>query len=78
MGVTTRKYGVSVYFCPKLAIFIKTVGQHLCISSENVKLLKTRKTSYTRPLWTTDLQYGVHDQEIRSFNQFLPQTGDFH
>jgi hypothetical protein len=78
MGVTTKKYGVSINFWPKLAIFIKTVGQHLCISSENVKLFKTHKTSYMRPLWITDLQYGVHDQEIRSFDQFLPQTGDFH
>jgi hypothetical protein len=26
MGATTKKYGVSVSFCPKLAIFDKTVG----------------------------------------------------
>jgi hypothetical protein len=76
MGVTTRKYGVSVYFCPKLAIFIKTVGQHLCISSENVKLLKTRKTSYMRPLWITDPQYRGYDKEIWSFGRFLIETGD--
>jgi hypothetical protein len=28
MGVTTKKYGVSVSFCLKLAIFGKTVGYH--------------------------------------------------
>jgi hypothetical protein len=28
MGVTTKKYGVSVTLWPKLAIFGKTVGQH--------------------------------------------------
>jgi hypothetical protein len=48
MGVTTKKNGVSVNFCRKLAIFNKT-----------------------------ELEYGGHDQEIRSFDQFLPQTGDF-
>ncbi len=68
MGVTTRKYGVSVYFCPKLAIFGKTVGQNLCISSENVKIFKTHKNSYTRPLWITDPQYGGHDHKILSLS----------
>jgi hypothetical protein len=29
------------------------------------------------PLGTTDLEYENHDQEIRSFGQFLPQTGNF-
>jgi hypothetical protein len=28
-------------------------------------------------LCITDPQYGNHDQEILSFGQFLPQTGDF-
>ena len=77
MGVTTKKYGVLDSFWPKLAIFDKTVGQHLCIWSENVKFVKTRKNTYMRPLWITDLQYGVHDQEIQNFGPFLPQTGDF-
>jgi hypothetical protein len=44
------------------------------ILSENVKLFKTCKNSYTRPLWITDPQYGGNDQEISSFGQFLPQT----
>jgi hypothetical protein len=30
-----------------------------------------------RPLCIADPEYGDHDQEIRSFNNFLPQTGDF-
>jgi hypothetical protein len=29
------------------------------------------------PLCITDLQYGDHDQEIRSFSQFLHRTDDF-
>jgi hypothetical protein len=39
--------------------------------------LKTHKNSYMRPLCITDLQYGDDNKEIRSFYQFLPQTGDF-
>jgi hypothetical protein len=31
-----------------------------------------------RPLCITDLEDGGHDQEIRSFGQFLPQTSSFH
>jgi hypothetical protein len=30
-----------------------------------------------RPLGTTDLEYENHDQEIRSFSLFSPQTGNF-
>jgi hypothetical protein len=29
------------------------------------------------PLCITDPEYGVHDQEIRSFGKFMPQTGNF-
>jgi hypothetical protein len=39
--------------------------------------LKTHKNSYMRPLCITDPQYGGDNKEIRSFYQFLPQTGDF-
>jgi hypothetical protein len=39
--------------------------------------LKTYKNSYTRPLCITNPKYGGHDQEIRSFGQFLLQTSDF-
>jgi hypothetical protein len=28
------------------------------------------------PLEITDLEYGGHNQEIRSFGKFLPQSGD--
>jgi hypothetical protein len=44
MGVTTKKYGVSVSFFRKLPIFVKTVGVNLRFLSKNVKILKTKKT----------------------------------
>jgi hypothetical protein len=47
------------------------------ILTENMEILKTRKNSYMRPLCITDLKYGGHDQEIRSFGEFLPQNVDF-
>jgi predicted secreted protein len=67
MGATTKIYGVSASFCHKLSIFAETVGSHLRILSENLKILKTHKNSFTGPLRITDLEYGGHDQEIRSF-----------
>jgi hypothetical protein len=77
MGVTTKKCGVLVSFCSKLAIFAKTVGHNLWILGKNWKFLKTGKNLYTGPLCITDPKYGGHDQEIRSFGQFLPQTSGF-
>jgi hypothetical protein len=65
MVVTTQKYGVLVSLCPILAIFGITV-------SENLSFFKTYKNSYTGLLCTTDPQYGDHDQEILSFDQFIP------
>jgi hypothetical protein len=53
-GGMTKKYGVSVSFCPKLAIFGKTAGQHLWILSEKLRIFKTRKISNTGPLYVTD------------------------
>jgi hypothetical protein len=47
MGVTTKKYRVSVCFCRKLAIFNKMVDVNLQIFGKNLKILKTRKNSYT-------------------------------
>jgi hypothetical protein len=38
---------------------------------------KTYKNTYTELLCITDPLYGGHDQEIRCFGQFMPQTGDF-
>jgi hypothetical protein len=35
MGVTIKKYGVSISFCHELAIFGKIVGANLQILSEN-------------------------------------------
>jgi hypothetical protein len=44
---------------------------------QKFNIFKSCKNSYTRPLCTTDLEYGGHEQEIQSFVQFLPQTWDF-
>jgi hypothetical protein len=71
MGVTTQKYGVLVSLGPKLAIFGITVGVPTVLS-ENLSFFKTYKNSYTGPLCTTDPQYGDHDQDKLSFNQFIP------
>jgi hypothetical protein len=76
MAVKSKKYRVSVSFCRKLVIFGKTVSEHLWILSENFKNFKTHKNSYMRPLCITDSEYVGYDQEMRSFGQFLPQTGD--
>jgi hypothetical protein len=70
MGVRTKKYGVSVSFYRKLAIFGKTFQQ-------KIYFFKTRKNSYMGPLCITDLKYEGYDKEIWSFGMFLPQTGDF-
>jgi hypothetical protein len=76
MGVTTKKYKLSVRFCPKLVIFGKTVGANLRILTENLIFFKIRKNSYTGPLCITDPQYQSHNQEIRTFGQFLHRTDD--
>jgi hypothetical protein len=77
MRITTKKYRVSVRFCPKLPIFAKTVGYHLWILSENLSSLKSRKNSYIGQLCITDLSYGGHGQEILCFGHFMPQTADY-
>jgi hypothetical protein len=77
MGITTKKYCVSVSFCPKLPIFAKTVGYHLWIFSEYLSFSKSHKNSYIELLCITYPQSEDHDQEILSFNQLMPQIGDF-
>jgi hypothetical protein len=42
-----------------------------------IKKLKTCENSYTGPLCIIDLKYDGHNEEIRSFGQFLLQTSDF-
>jgi hypothetical protein len=44
---------------------------------QKIEKLKTHKNSYMGPLCIIDPEYGVHEQEIRSFSLFLPQNGDF-
>jgi hypothetical protein len=39
---------------------------------QNFDFFKNHKNSYVGPLCITDLEYGGHAQEIRSFSQFLP------
>jgi hypothetical protein len=41
------------------------------------KFFKTSKNSYTGPISINDPKYECHDHQIRSFDQFLLQTGDF-
>jgi hypothetical protein len=72
MGVTTKKYGVSVSFCLKLAIFDKTV-EHLCISSKNVIFLKPVKIHirdhYGKPIHNM----GVTTKKYRVSVSFCPK-----
>ena len=76
MGVTTKKYRVSVSFCHKLRFSVKPKAS-LWILWRYLKFFKPGKNLYTGPLCITDPEYGYHDQEMRSFGQFLPQTGVF-
>jgi hypothetical protein len=49
MGITTKKYGVSISFCHKMMIFGKIVGYHLWMLSENLSLLKPVKNHIRDP-----------------------------
>jgi hypothetical protein len=42
-----------------------------------LKFLKTHKNLYTSQLCVTDPEYGLYDQEIMSFSQFMPEIGFF-
>jgi hypothetical protein len=77
MCVKTKKYWVSISFCPKLSIFGKTVGQHLWILSKNLSCFKTHKNSYTGLLCITYPGYGCQNQEILSFGQFMHKLAIF-
>jgi hypothetical protein len=57
--------------------FLVKPSANLWISTKNLCFFKTCKNSYTWPLYITDPQYGVQDQHILSFGQFLAWTGDF-
>jgi hypothetical protein len=59
MGDTTMNYRVSDSFCRKLAIYSKTLSEHLWILSENFNFFKIRKNPYMWPLCITDPEYGV-------------------
>jgi hypothetical protein len=64
MGVTAKKYGVSVNFYRKLAIFGKTEKLTPIDFDRELKKIRTNKNSYTRSLCITDLKYEGHGQEI--------------
>jgi hypothetical protein len=49
----------------------------LWILSGNWNILKTHKNLYMRTLCEIDPEFEIYVQEIRSFDQFLPQTGVF-
>jgi hypothetical protein len=64
-------------FLPQIDVFSTTEGKLLRILSRILKFFKTQKNRYTQPLCVIDLEFGLYDQEIRSFIQFLPQTDAF-
>jgi hypothetical protein len=76
MGVTTKKYVVSISSYRKLLIFRKTVGWHLWILREILYFWKTHKNSYTGSLSIANPENGGY-KKIWSFSPFLPQIGDF-
>jgi hypothetical protein len=77
MDFTTKKYVISVSFFYKLVFFCKIEGYQLQILSQNSKKFKIHKNMCNGPLCITDLEYGLHGQEIHSFGQFLSQTSVF-
>ena len=58
MGITTKKYWVSVGFGPKQATFGKSIGVTYRFWAKSWVLFKTRKNSYTGPLCITDRNSG--------------------
>jgi hypothetical protein len=64
-------------FLPQIDVFSTTEGKLLRILSRILNFFKTQKNLYTQPLCVIDLEFGLYDQEIRSFIQFLPQTDAF-
>jgi hypothetical protein len=51
---------------------------NICSKYKGVSLRFYQKSLVcSKKLWITDPQYGGYDQEILSFGQILPQTGDF-
>jgi hypothetical protein len=76
MCVKTKKYNVSVSFCPKLVIF----GNRSPTTTDferKFEFFKTHKNSYTGPFCITYLGYGCQNQEILSFSQFMAKQAIF-
>jgi hypothetical protein len=72
MGVTAKKYGISVSFFRKLAIFKKNRMLTPMEFERKFEVFKTRKISYTGALCITYPKYGDHSPKIQNFGQFLP------
>jgi hypothetical protein len=58
-------------FLPQTNIFSVKTKAHLWILSQNLKIWKNLGK---QTLCITDPKYGLYDQEIQTFDQFLPQT----
>jgi hypothetical protein len=69
-----RSFGL---FLPQIDNFQKNRRLTPMDWSKNLIFLKTHKNSYMVSFCVTDLEYGRQSQEIWSFGQFLPQTGNF-
>jgi hypothetical protein len=57
-------------FVAKWSFSVKPKG-YIWISSQNLNFFKTNKNLYMGPLCVSDLEYGIYDQKIWSFGQFL-------
>jgi hypothetical protein len=77
LGFTTKNIEFQSVFAANSHFFGKTDGKHLWILSQNLNLFKTRKNLYTRPLCVSDLEFGLYNQEIRSFGQFFAANSYF-
>jgi hypothetical protein len=74
MTFMIKKYGVSVIFITNYIFLIKSKVDPFGFWTD---FLKTCTNICTRPLCVTDPEYGLYNQEIQNFGQFLPQPDVF-
>jgi hypothetical protein len=77
MGVTNKKYEVSVSFYHRHTFSVKPNANTVGFWAKFFKFFKSCKNLYTRPLCITNPEYVGHGLEIQSFDQFLSKTGIF-
>jgi hypothetical protein len=74
-------YGQKIWsfgqFLPQTSIFQETQRLTALDFEPKFEIFKTHKNIYTEPLWVSDPEFGLYDQEIWSFGQFLLQTRVF-